>query len=273
MKIEQGIYHSDFSLYIHDVDLSHHATLIYYLQIMQEVASSHSHHRGLGIRQLNASGMTWVLARTRITISRYASWTEQFCVQTWPQALWKLFFPRGTKAYDTDENELFRAVTQWVVLDLTNRRPLKPLSLAKSFGLPSEDIFYSPDLGKRIVYSDENLVQISEFRPAILYTDTDINGHVNNIRYVQWMLASLPDSFQHTYEVSEFDVSYLAETLRDDSVFVRTGTVDASAMEQNEPILVHEVLKVSKEGAHIPVCIAQSSWRKKTNRLDPMENF
>jgi medium-chain acyl-[acyl-carrier-protein] hydrolase len=263
MLIENGIYNSDFSLYTHDVDASHHATLIYYLQIMQEVASSHSHYRNLGIQQLNTSGMTWVLARTRITVSKYALWTERFSVQTWPQALWKLFFPRGTKAFDSEGNELFKAISQWVVLDLSSRRPLKPTSLAESFGLPTEDVYYSPDLGKRIIYSDEDLILLSEHKPKILYTDTDINGHVNNIRYVQWMLASLPDLFQDTYEVSEFDVSYLAETLRTDSVCIRTGAVDASIMEQEKPVLVHEVLKTLGDGKQIPVCSAQSSWRKK----------
>lgn len=263
MLIENGIYNSSFSLYTHDVDASHHATLIYYLQVMQEVASSHSHYRNLGIQQLNTSGMTWVLARTRITISKYALWTEQFSVQTWPQALWKLFFPRGTKAFDSEGNELFKAISQWVVLDISSRRPLKPTSLVESFGLPSEDIHYSPDLGKRLVYSEQDLTLISEHKPEILYTDTDINGHVNNIRYVQWMLASLPDVFQDAYEVSEFDVSYLAETLRTDSVFVRTGAADASIMEQEEPVLIHEVLKILGDGKQVPVCSAQSSWRKK----------
>ncbi len=222
----------------------------------------HSYERKLGVPQLREQGMTWVLARTKVTISQYASWPTDLHILTWPQEPWKLYFPRGTKITGPDGGELCRSLSQWVVMDLSSRRPVKPQNLAGMFGVADPTVYYSPDLGKRVEYPTD-LIDLATYTPTIQYMDADLNGHVNNIVYAQWIFAGLPHSFLDSFQAAEFDISYLAETQRNDSVMVRTGAVDVGALEQDFPVLTHEIVKTLADGATTPVCIARTTWRRR----------
>jgi acyl-ACP thioesterase len=215
MKIENGIFSTMVPLYSFQTDSYNQAHLVSYLQILQEAAARHSYERKLGVPQLREQGMTWVLARTKVTISQYASWPTDLDILTWPQEPWKLYFPRGTKIAGPDGGELCRSLSQWVVMDLSSRRPV------------------------------------------------NLNGHVNNIVYAQWIFAGLPHSFLDSFQAAEFDISYLAETQRNDSVMVRTGAVDVGALEHDFPVLTHEIVKTLADGATTPVCIARTTWRRR----------
>lgn len=265
MKMENGIFSNRVPLYSFQADSFNQAHLVSYLQILQEAAARHSYERKLGVPQLREQGLTWVLARTKVVVNRYASWPTDLDIQTWPQEPWKLYFPRGTKILDPEGGELCRSLSQWVVMDLSSHRPVKPQNLANRFGVADPALYYCPDLGKRLEYAVD-LRDVATHTPAIQYVDADLNGHVNNIVYAQWILAGLPYTFLDRYQVTEFDISYLAETQRKDAVTVRTGAVDADALEQDHPALTHEIVKTLADGRTAPVCIARTSWR----RRDPL---
>jgi acyl-ACP thioesterase len=262
MKIENNIFSTRVPLYSFQVDSFNHAHLASYLQILQEAAARHSYERNLGVPQLREQGLTWVLARTKVMVNRYAPWPTDLDILTWPQEPWKLYFPRGTKVLGPDGEELCRSLSQWVVMDLSSHRPVKPQNLANMFGVADPSLYYSPDLGKRVEYS-AGLVEIATHVPVIQYVDADLNGHVNNIVYAQWMIAGLPHAFLDNYQIAEFDIAYLAETMRHDTVAVRTGAVDDKIMEQDSPILVHEIRKNLADGTTTPVSIARTSWKRR----------
>lgn len=266
MRIEHNVFYSRFPLYSFQADCFNQAHLVSYLQILQEAAARHSFERKLGVPQLREQGMTWVLARTKVTITRYVTWPSEVELMTWPQEHWKLYFPRGTKILGPSGEELCRSVSQWVVMDLSNHRPIKPQSIANRFGVADPAVYYSPDLGKRMEYPAD-LKDIAIHTPAIQYVDTDMNGHVNNIVYAHWMLAGLPHAFLDRYQVAEFDISYLAETQRHDVVTVRTGAVDADVLAQDHPVLTHEIVKTLADGTPAPVSIARTTWRRRESMV------
>ena len=48
-------------------------------------------------------------------------------------------------------------------------------------------------------------------RRTVRYSDLDVNGHMNNCRYMDWVSDTLPGSFHGSHRVSEFTVNYLSE--------------------------------------------------------------
>ena len=43
------------------------------------------------------------------------------------------------------------------------------------------------------------------------YTDLDINGHMNNTRYMDWVDDLIPSAFHRDHPLKEFTVCYLNE--------------------------------------------------------------
>jgi acyl-CoA thioesterase FadM len=77
------------------------------------------------------------------------------------------------------------------------------------------------------------------------------------------MLDSLPFTFRDTHIVVEVDISYLAQTYRDDTVFVQTGVIDKTDMEKDEVLLFHEVVRKSSGNEVQQVSVASTKWKRR----------
>lgn len=250
-----AVFRSDLTLHSHQVDSFYHARETFFLQIIQEAAGLHAYYRDVSVPQLNAQGMTWLLLRTRLTVHRYPAWPETLHLATWPQKPWKFYFPRVTVAMDQQEQELFRALSQWMVVDTTNRRPVRSGLVYETLdghGVPFE---LNPDLGRQKPF-DAEAPLLDIYRPTILYDDIDFNDHVNNISYFSWILDSLPAAFRDEYKAAGVDISYLSETHRDDCISVHTTTIPS----EGEIRLSHLV----KRNNEVPICVAHTLWKTRS---------
>ncbi len=254
MQITDGIYHDTFNLNSYEVDPFYHAQTAYYFRIMQEAAGSHAYHREVSIPHLQREQMTWVVTRTVMQIDHYATWPNTLRVETWPQKPWKLYFPRVCRLYDDQGTRLFQSLTHWVVMDTNTQRPVKPQTIEGRFGPVHAETFVDPNLGRRATFNPGDLAKIIRYEPAVRYSDCDLNRHVNNVVYLEWILDSLSHTFRDSHLATRVDISYLSQTYRDDRVLVRTAFSDTS----NE--LTHEIVRHTPEG-EIPVCVATTEWR------------
>lgn len=258
MQIENGIYKDTVDLSSHEVDPFNATHPTFYFQVMQEVAGAHAYQLGVSIPQLQHMGKTWVVTRTRMRIDGYAPWPGSISVETWPQQPWKLYFPRVCRAWTEGGSLLFESLSQWVVMDLTTQRPIKPQHIAELFGPNIREQLVDPDLGKKVSFPEDPARVLYSYDPRILYTDNDLNMHVNNVVYLQWMLDSLPFSFRDTHVVREVDISYLAQTFREDSVTIRTTSSQEQDME-----MMHEVRRALPGGGSQVVSVARTVWQKR----------
>lgn len=262
MTIENGIYSDDIQVYNYYMDPFGSARIGYYFVVLQEAAGSHAYACNAGLSHLQKEGKTWVVSRTKMTVSRYIGWPASFRVQTWAQEPYKFYCPRATQALDASGNELFCAMSHWAVVDLKTRRPLNPQGILARFE-PKSAASGSPELGKRVSFNQHEFETMFTYQPTIHYNDMDLNGHVNNIVYLDWMLDSLPFSFRDAYKVSQIDISYLAETYRDDSILVYTGLFREDSLSAQEPQLVHCVFRLLADGGKETLSVAKTSWQKR----------
>lgn len=253
MQIIDGIYNDTFALNSYEVDPFYHVQTPYYFRIMQEAAGSHSYHRKVSIPHLQEEQRTWVVTRTVMDIDHYAQWPATLRVETWPQEPWKLYFPRVCRLYDGSGTRLFQSLSHWVVMDTCTGRPVKPQTIADRFGTVEAKTFVEPNLGRRPTFSPTEYTETITYEPSIRYADCDLNQHVNNVAYLEWMLDSLPHTFRDAHLISKVDIAYLAQTYRDDRIIVRTGISD-SGLE-----MTHEVSSLSQDGEK-PVCVAVTRW-------------
>jgi medium-chain acyl-[acyl-carrier-protein] hydrolase len=176
---------------------------------LQEIAGNHARELGLALGQIGR--LTWVLHRLRIDTLSRPDWGSDAEIKTWPSGHDGLSANREFFVYDGSGELCARATSQWLLLDLDRRRPVR---------LPAEVTELRPPdlelpLGKaqRLVEPPKNEL----FRVTVRTSDLDMNGHVNNARYVAWMMdAANPDA-------TSIDVQFKSEALLGDVVLVRGG--------------------------------------------------
>lgn len=256
MRIVDGVYRNTIELNSHDVDTFNLVHPAHYFRVLQEAAGTHAYLKDVSIPQLQAEGKTWVVTRTRMEIFHYLSWPATIEVETWPQGLWKFYYPRVCRASSGEGTPLFEAVSHWLVVDNETQRPQRCEKISNRFEQVDKTLYKDPELGPRPNGEREDLPLLFSHSPKIVYSDVDLNHHVNNVVYLEWMLESLPFSFRDEYLATLIDISYRAQAFRDDEVTVTTK----GAISDEGASLFHSI--ESSEG--IIIATAGSEWRRKT---------
>jgi medium-chain acyl-[acyl-carrier-protein] hydrolase len=173
---------------------------------LQEAAGRHADLLGVGVEGLQARGLTWVLARQAVVVDRPVAMGERAEVVTWPSGADRLSALRDFEVRVAGETRA-RAVTQWIVLDLATRKPVRPGSV-----LPSE-----------LVEQMDHVLPLPSGRPAFpdaveverrfttRYRDIDRNLHVTNASYVDWACEAIPEQTWSSRRLRSFEAFFIAE--------------------------------------------------------------
>ncbi len=200
----------------YDVDLRMIARLPVLCRFMQEAAYFHAEHLGVGYSHLSPKNMAWVLARMRIEIERLPKWGETVKLRTWPSGRDRLFYYRDFEITDGNGKRLLLASSAWFVIDSSKRERIQP-DWWQSQEYPFSPKVFSSKLGRLKSYGCE-----SGELMTVNYGDLDQNGHVNNVRYIEWILNSLPLEFHQSSALQSMEVNYLAEAVYGHTVSICT---------------------------------------------------
>ena len=202
-------YDETFTLRPRDCDLNEKWRPSAILETMQDVAGSHSILLGCGRDELLRKNMVWIIARCELHMDRYPSVGEQITVHTFPTPTRICFFPRYYIFTDARGEMIGKAGTLWLLLDLATRRMLPPGEIGKL--IPDNRNLSVPMNLPATVGNLQGDEFVSEYRPV--YTDMDVNGHVNNTRYGDWLCNTLGIDLMKEYEPDHIILNYNHEVL------------------------------------------------------------
>ena len=180
-------YTETFTLLSRDCDLKGTWRLSAVLEAMQEAAGSHSLLLGCGREELLKKNIVWVLSRSELHMDRYPGIGEKITLHTFPMPNRICFFPRYYIFTDEHGEMIGKAGTLWLLLDIETRKMLPPGDIARL--IPDNRDLTVPMNLPATVGNLQGEEFISEYMPV--YTDLDVNGHVNNTRYADWLCNTL----------------------------------------------------------------------------------
>lgn len=198
------------------VDFTGHLFLGLLGNHLLNAAGNHSQKRGWGIGALNETQHTWVLSRLSIELEEMPRQYEHFQVKTWVEGVMKLFTNRNFAILREDGTPYGYARSVWAMIDLETRKPCDLYSL------------YDGDILNYVVSEEENVCPIEghgrfRFREAELvrtidtyYSDVDINGHINSIKYIEHILDLFPRERFDQQRIQRFEIAYKAESYQGD---------------------------------------------------------
>ncbi len=172
------------------------------LHYVQEAAAGHCSLLGYDWNTMAAKGLFWAVLRHKTVIHRLPREGESFTLRTWPVPATRTAYPRAVQALDEQGQLLFEVMSLWVLMDMESRGMVLPgKSGVEVPGVTREDQLSLP--GSLIPGKHENSTSWTVSRE-----DLDINGHVNNAKYLD-RAEMLAVSAQRTPR--EFTVCYLSE--------------------------------------------------------------
>jgi len=182
---------------------------------LQESALHHAEKLDLGMAELRARGLVWVVGALLVRISRYPVFQQEVVLETWPRGADGLRALREFRLLDTEGAELAAISGTYFVIDLATRRATDFESFT---GRTWRDVRALDRDAGRVGAVDSADV---ERELPLRWSDLDLLGHVTNTRYLDLALETYEPDFFGTHEVAEMEANFLLEGRYPDTVFSR----------------------------------------------------
>ena len=163
---------------------------------MQEVGERHAFELGVGHDAMQQRGLFFALSRIHVHVASAPVCGQTVTQTTWPGESNRFFCPRYHVFTAEDGTLLAAAGALWVMLDFEHRSIVSPLRMDLQFP-DTRDLPAPVTLPNRLPPRAADMRTRSRI-PA--YCDYDINGHVNNTKYIAWRCDALGrDVLRHAF--------------------------------------------------------------------------
>jgi len=208
LDFDNAKYEESFLIGSFDTDLNGNAKLTSICNYLQEIAGKHIDTIHEGVNNLQKQNMTWVLSRLKIHISQFPRWKEKITIQTWATGTEGPFGNRDFIILNDERKTIAVASSSWLVIRTDTKTPVRPKRFVEN--LPNyngKTVFKTPL--KKLKPKNE-----FDFKESIKihYSDIDINQHVNNVKYIKWVIDACPMDKLTKNQITELQINFLHES-------------------------------------------------------------
>lgn len=191
------------------------------MQYLQEAAARHAQQLGVGFADLERRDCFWVLVNFRLEMTIAPQWGNTVVVRTWPSGFTRLTAAREFIGRDATGRELFRAASEWMILDKHSSRPKNLERLGLNL----------PRAGDKALGAELHRLRPAEgctpaYMLSVPFSALDFNGHVNNTEYVRWALDGLYRRCGSLPTIRSMQMTYAAEVFEGDDIEILVGEKD-----------------------------------------------
>ena len=174
----------------------------------QEIAYHHANELGFGYEVMKQRGTMWLLSRMKIRMDEYPEWNDRIMIETWPSGVDKLFAIRDFRVTDLSGRLLGTASTYWLIVNLDTHRPVRPREeLEKYARITYGDPVFKDGPGKIDLPGQPEQID----HHLVGYSDLDVVGHVNNVKYMEWCIDTAMRGTGPDREIGAFEINYVQE--------------------------------------------------------------
>jgi medium-chain acyl-[acyl-carrier-protein] hydrolase len=241
------VWNDEYTVHSYEADMKGRAKVMSLCQFMQESALQHADHLGVGFPHLMEKNLIWILARQLIKIHSLPRWGDTIQISTWPTGNDRLFCYRDFRIRDSSHRVLCEATTVWFVIDLKTRMPRRTNPYFSVDTPDNIDQVFPEKLNKLPPAHSESVARSIN----VTYRDLDMNEHVNNVRYIDWIFDSFTFDFLKKHTLKELEINYVSEAIYGDEI-------TAWYKENDNNSFSHSLVRGHDKSE---LCRARTSWK------------
>ena len=184
---------------------------------------------------LEQYNLVWIITDYDIDVVRLPRFAEEITIETEALTYNRLFCYRRFTIYDEAGQELIHMMATFVLMDRDSRKvhAVEPEIVAP----------YQSDFDKKLIRGPKykSLEEPVSKDYHVRFYDLDMNGHVNNSKYLDWIFEVMGADFLTQYIPKKINLKYVKE--------VRPGGVITSAVERTGLESKHEITSDSATNA------------------------
>ncbi|KAM0898943.1 hypothetical protein ACQ4PT_021597 [Festuca glaucescens] len=219
------VYRQRFVIRSYEIGPDRTATMETLMNLLQETALNHVMSSGLAgdgfgaTRQMSLRKLIWVVTRINIQVDKYSQWGDVVEIDTWVASSGKNGMRRDWIIRDRRTKKMIaRATSNWVMMNRETRNLSKIPEEVREEVLP----FYldrniiagdnpNPNPNRRIEKLTDATAESVRSGLEPRWSDMDVNQHVNNVKYIGWILESVPLNVLVEYHLTSITLDYRRE--------------------------------------------------------------
>lgn len=189
---------------------------------LQGMGDKHAERLGVGYEYCLSHNMAWVVTHYLVDIIEMPTEREELVIQTWPSCQDALRATRDFEILGADGRLMVRATSQWILIDLNSRRPLR----------------LDENLPKWMINTrrawDRTFDKFPDFTPTKTHTmkcrfdDIDVNQHINNAVYAVWATESVGYEYRNQHTLRRIEMNFKKEISPDTPEIMVQTAIDGN---------------------------------------------
>lgn len=241
----------EYEIHYYEIDCRKKLLITSLLNFFSDVAVQQSENLGVGLGYLNEKNVAWVIYKWDICLKRYPMFNEKIRVRTTPYSFRKFYAYRIFEVLDEGGDIIATANSLWFFIDTKERKSIRITDdMYNAYGIDKNN---NRVLDIEKIKSPKKIDSEENFN--IRYTDIDTNQHVNNVKYVDWAIETVPINVVNDYELNGINIVYERELTYGESIKVVTEIEERA----DDIVCIHEVRNSQGKGA----AKLKTVWNKK----------
>lgn len=209
-------YSKKFFIGYSDVDKNDKCKLYKIVDLLQNTATMHSKSVGYGTKSMMELKQAWLMLGWKVKILKYPEADMDVEVRTWSRGIKGVEAKRGYEIFSEDGELLIVADSSWALFDLEAQKLIRaPEEMKNAYGAIEKDPF-NYEKSERI--RDNGIID-DEVTMVVGKRDIDTNNHMNNSKYMEYIMEVLPDNMN----VSEFECVYRKQVTLGERISISYG--------------------------------------------------
>ena len=209
-------------------DMNGHIKLPSLILLSLQVSGSQSAQLGVSDKEiLEKYNLVWIITEYDIDVIRLPRFSEEMTIETEALSYNRLFCYRRFTIYDESGQAIIQMLASFALMDRDSR---KVHSVDPEMVAP-----YQSEFSKKIIrgpkYTDLDNPTSKDYH--VRFYDLDMNGHVNNSKYLDWIFEVMGADFLMNHIPQKINLKYVKE--------VRPGGMISSSYELDGLQSCHQV--------------------------------
>ncbi len=168
-------------------------------------ASLHAEENGFGITYMQEHHQGWVLSRLALEMTEMPASLEPYSITTWVSKIFRQFTDRNFSIEGPDGKIYGYGISTWALIDYETRQPVNLENLEHG-GFSACLLEEVPPISTyaRARVKNEELAGTHD----CCFTDLDLNGHVNSIRYVDMGMNLFPLEWHREHPLRRIELAF-----------------------------------------------------------------
>ena len=172
------------------------------MNLLQGLAGTHADSLGFGRDACLKKNIAWVVTHMFIDIIDMPRSGDKLIYSTWPTTAGGVRSERDFEVRDESGKLKIRAISQWVLIDLQTRRPMRISECFPDWTGIDERV-WNRDFDKC-----NDFIPTKSHVMACRFDDIDVNQHINNAVYAVWATESVGFDFRNSHELRGIDIYF-----------------------------------------------------------------